>query len=551
MNHLQLQDEDVDLLDLDIQISADSGEGRKITRGGKILNRLGGRKGLNRNGLLSIGRQQFSWHKIILRHGAKYDQMKLLKDLMSKCPVKIVPLCYDTKSGSSHFYVENQEAANAIRSLTDTISLPDGHMLQITVDRSPPPGAVITEDMIEKLKQRMSDRYNVETGALNLSQFHNSFSGESFYAPLSRSNVFNKVMHIVSEHIPDLCAIDLSGNHLRDLDSFTPFADKFKNLRVLYLHDNKIIDLKSFVRLKDLNVVECKLDGNRLNLGSSYIDIVRKYLPKLQILDGKPLPKQIGFEDEDEDDTSPSTTQLPATIPKYIKEAGSGDLVLQFLQQFFKLYDSDNRQPLLDAYDENALMSMSVFGASHDISRYLEKSRNILRIKEYRQNKLLQKGRLPIVSFLSELPKTQHDLSSFTLDVPLITPSLMAFTVTGLFKEREKNKSVRHFNRCFLVTPRGSGFCIVNETLHISVPSSERAKSFAAVPVPLPAAAVTAELDPAAKRTMAEAFSTLSGMNMDWTVRCLEENGWNYEKAGVVFTDLNKNNKIPPEAFVK
>ena len=57
-------------------------------------------------------------------------------------------------------------------------------------------------------------------------------------------------MHIVSEHIPDLCAIDLSGNHLRDLDSFTPFADKFKNLRVLYLHDNKIIDLKSFVRLK-------------------------------------------------------------------------------------------------------------------------------------------------------------------------------------------------------------------------------------------------------------------------------------------------------------
>ena len=34
---------------------------------------------------------------------------------MSKCPVKIVPLCYDTKSGSSHFYVENQEAANAIR----------------------------------------------------------------------------------------------------------------------------------------------------------------------------------------------------------------------------------------------------------------------------------------------------------------------------------------------------------------------------------------------------------------------------------------------------
>lgn len=33
--------------------------------------------------------------------------------------------------------------------------------------------------------------------------------------------------------------------------------------------------------------------------------------------------------------------------------------------------------------------------------------------------------------------------------------------------------------------------------------------------------------------------------------RCLVENGWNYEKAAEVFTTLNSQGKIPPEAFLR
>ena len=35
-------------------------------------------------------------------------------------------------------------------------------------------------------------------------------------------------------------------------------------------------------------------------------------------------------------------------------------VVLQFLQQYFQLYDGDRREQLLEAYHEDAVMSMSV-----------------------------------------------------------------------------------------------------------------------------------------------------------------------------------------------
>ena len=92
----------------------------------------------------------------------------------------------------------------------------------------------------------------------------------------------------------------------------------------------------------------------------------------------------------------------------------------------------------------------------------------------------IRSGKLQIVAFLSKLPKTEHDLSTFTLDVPFtrycllfqmiffcylkifpffsrnfsqsfFSPSLMTFTVTGLFRERDTRlkECIRHFNRFF------------------------------------------------------------------------------------------------------
>ena len=41
-----------------------------------------------------------------------------------------------------------------------------------------------------------------------------AFAGESFYAPLWRSNIMNKVLTIIIDNIPELSAIDMSENKL-------------------------------------------------------------------------------------------------------------------------------------------------------------------------------------------------------------------------------------------------------------------------------------------------------------------------------------------------
>ena len=93
----------------------------------------------------------------------------------------------------------------------------------------------------------------------------------------------------------------------------------------------------------------------------------------------------------------------------------------------------------------------------------------------------LRQGKLAICAFLAELPKSEHDITSFTLDVPFATERLMSFTVSGIFREPENEggpsgQVIRHFNRVFVVVPQGQGFCIVNDMLYITIPTNYQKK---------------------------------------------------------------------------
>ena len=112
------------------------------------------------------------------------------------------------------------------------------------------------------------------------------------------------------------------------------------------------------------------------------------------------------------------------------------------------------------------------------------------------------------------------------------------------------------------MVPQGSGFCIVNETLYVCAATAINTKkafvsadctlaavvSKASAPTagPLP---VAVELDLASKQSLATAFAAKSGMNLEWSARCLEQNGWDFDKSAAVFSDLKAAGKIPPEAF--
>jgi len=565
LNNVRLLPDDD--FDLDCEVRSEQAGRARRGHGGMSRNWRGSNRG-GRNytmrASINPSKIAFSWSKVTIRNGAKYDKMLMLKELVNRSAVKFVPLCFQATSQNAQFYVEEPEAARAIKDLDRKVEMPDGFALQIGIERTTPPNPPLAETLSEKIKIAMARRYNAQTSALNLAAFHKEFAGESSYAPLWRLNIITKVLEVITDNIPEVSAIDLSNNRLTSLDGLVPMKTKLPRLQILYVNDNKLKDTRGVEKLKGLKLIELKLSGNELKdrLGASYIEEMRKVFPTLQVLDGKPLPKVIGFEDDGND----VSKELPASVPKLIKSEEAGKLVLQFLEQYFKLYDSDSRQPLLDAYDENAKMSMTAWGPYAIMKQYIEQSRNFIRVAtEHRKLKLLHKGRLSIVSFLADLPKTNHDPTTFTLDLPFTSPTLMIFTVTGIFKERDTKTTSepKHFNRCFIVVPRGSGFCIINETLVItnattedkkraftaSISSMDDLNAAAAAAAASPSVVAPPPLDDATKRTLSTAFSEMSGMNLDWSVRCLEENEWNYDRATKVFQE--KKALLPPEAFVR
>lgn len=168
------------------------------------------------------------------------------------------------------------------------------------------------------------------------------------------------------------------------------------------------------------------------------------------------------------------------------------------------------------------------------LNSFLPFNRNILRnhSTEYK-HKLLKHGRLPVVSFLSELPDTQHDLLSFAVDLTLYTPQLIMLIVTGVFKEKEKDKAgmLRSFQKSLTIVPQGEGFCIKNELMHVANCTIHQIKAAFKAPAaeaPPPAAAVAATTvavavlpDATTQMQMVQAMALHSNMNLEWSKKCV------------------------------
>ncbi|XP_062713191.1 nuclear RNA export factor 1 [Aedes albopictus] len=340
-------------------------------------------------------------------------------------------------------------------------------------------------------------------------------------------------------------------------------------------HSFQIPHVTSLDSMKALPLVEINLEGNplkdRIKDQTVYISEIRKRLPKIIKLDNMDLPPPIGF-DVPEDDH-----KLPSAKASFLCDTAGADIVRQFLEQYFVIYDSDNRQPLLEAYHEHAMISMTVFnspsqGSQQRLQTYLNFNRNLNQKRDLDTRcRTLKMGRLPVVTFLSELPKTKHDPLTFVVDLTLFTPQLILLTVTGVFKERKVaviNEPYRSFQRSLVIVPSGSGFCIRNEMIHINNatriqedkafkdPASSgfqapaTAAPVATVPIPV-APVVPPVVDDNTKLQMVQAMAAHSNMNLEWSRKCLEETNWDFERAGFAFTELHKQNRIPPEAFVK
>ncbi|XP_005988847.1 nuclear RNA export factor 1 [Latimeria chalumnae] len=511
-------------------------------------------------GLGSTGPRK-NWFKITIPYGKKYDKSWLLTSVQNLCSVPFSPVEFHYDHNKAVFYVEDSTTANALKQVSRKITDRDNYKVSLMVSLSSPPSSVQNElkpEHLEHLKQCMSKRYDGSQQALDLNSIRSDpdLVSQNIDVVLSKKSSLLAVIKIIEENIPELLSLNLGNNRLFKLDDLTDLVTKAPNIKILNLSRNVLKSDRELDKVKGFKLEELWLDGNPLcdsfRDQSAYISAIRERFPKLLRLDGHDLPPPIAFDVE-------APTTLPPCKGSYFITDDIKVLVLRFLQQYYSVYDSGDRQALLDAYHDGACCSLSIPYVSPNPSRcslgeYFKDSRNVKKLKDPTLRfKLLKHTRLNVVAFLNELPKTQHDVNSFVVDVNAQTNTLLCFTVHGIFKEVDgkSRDSVRAFSRVFIAVPAGNaGLCIVNDELFIRNATTEEIRKAFVTPAPTPSSSPVPTLT-APQQEMLQVFSVQSGMNLEWSQKCLQDNDWDFNRSAQIFTQLKAEGKIPEVAFIK
>lgn len=526
-----------------------------------------------------------SWFKVTIPYGAKQSKSWLLQSINNLCSVTVVPVDYHQEGNTVVFYVNDAEASRCLADVSRRITTPTNHKIIIIVKPSGPPRGSAAPPLSDTDKQTlmevMSKRYDPSSKFLDLSGLYNDedLKAKSIRCMLNQPEPSKAVLNIISENIPETVGLNLSSNKLYGLSYFAKLPTMAPNIISLNLSSNSLKHINELQHLKGLNLQELILDKNPLcdsfTDQAKYVRSVRGIFRDVIKLDGHDLAPQIGFD--------VPTTSLPVVGPSFFPGDELKANILQFLERYYAEFDSTDRSKLIDVYHDQAKCSLSLpydvgqgGGWYKQLSHHFPHSRNFKRNQDdYLRNKTLKQikqGRLAVAAFLSELPRTQHDLKSFVVDVSLVQPPLMHFTVNGVLREEEKNKTLIAFSRAFVVCAGQTGLAILNDHLTYRPPTEQQKKSFnnpAPTPTHSPVSAVAGPspvVPPAAvpvtggtlalpdatiQQQMVQQFIKDSGMNAAFSQRCLEENGWDYTKAGAVFSNLKNEGKIPPEAFVQ
>ncbi|XP_007950392.2 nuclear RNA export factor 2-like [Orycteropus afer afer] len=499
------------------------------------------------------------WFKITVPCGRKYDKTWLLNSIQSHCSVPFTPVDFHYVRKHAIFFVQDTGTASALRAINYKICDEENKKIRIFVRHSIVPHSVqnkLRPEQMKQLKRTMNKRYDFSQQSLDLQSFRfdPDLVDHDIDMILNQRNCMAATLKIIEENFPEMLSLNLCSNRLYNLDGLSDIIQKALKLKILNLSNNKLNSTWELEKIKGLKLEELRLQGNPLcnNFSdhSSYVSAIRNCFPKLLCLDGQQLLQPVTVKNETPD-------KMKSCQESYIVSDALKNLILQFLQQYYWVYDHGDRHGLLGAYHDEACFSLTIpFNpknpALSSLDKYSKYSRNMKKCKDpVLLVRLLKHANNDIVDFLNVLPKTQHDLNTFLVDMCSQTEKMVCFSVSGLFKEVEGvcNDRIRAFTRIFITTPVGnSGLHIMNDQLFVREASPKETQSAFSTPVSTPSSSSVYTLSQE-QQEMVQAFSTQSGMNLEWSLKCLEENEWNYTRAGHVFTTFKAEGKIPEEAF--
>ncbi|XP_041910281.1 nuclear RNA export factor 3 [Arvicola amphibius] len=453
-----------------------------------------------------------NWFKVIIRSGINYDKKWLLNLIQSQCSIPFTPVEFHYEKTHAQFFVDNPDIAFELKRISDKIW--DESNNKVCSHRTP---SVI-------LQLAMNQQGATSQQFLNMQRL---------------------------PFVQDLLThpTDLSLNLRR---SMAPSLDFYEEDMM------RMKSAETVVKGQDLDPEEIRADQSSLSTTipdkSSNINSILELFPKLLSLEGQesPKPTLCGLEDH---------KSLPTCKGSFFESEAVKTLVLQFLQQYYFIYDSGDRQELLNAYHAEACFSLTVLFSSMDSSLrslcgYFKHSRNTKILKNsYKCQELLKHKKCDIICFLRTLPQTQHDLTSFVVDICFQTETMLCFSVSGLFKEEGSFQGCVHaFTRTFITTYGNSseecfssGLCIINDKLSVrdvqGLPSAS-----------IPVATSSSSYLPALfqdQQKMVQTFSTQAGMNVEWSQTCLDDEQWNHSEASQSLAWLQVKDASPEHTFMQ
>ncbi|XP_069895120.1 nuclear RNA export factor 2-like isoform X1 [Dipodomys merriami] len=496
------------------------------------------------------------WFMVKIPCGRRYDKTWLMNSIQSYCSVPFTPVDFHYDRSWAQFFVEGASVAEALREICYKIRGEKSQKVSLFVCPSFVPYSVrykFTDEQIEQIKLTMKKRYDIEEQALDLQKlrFDPDLMDHDIDFVLNRRHCLTIAVQIIQNSFPELSYLNLSNNKLYRLDALCDIVDSGPEIRILDLSRNQLRSVLELNKVKGLKLDELWLEGNPLcrtfQDQSAYQRAIHNYFPQLLWLDGQQFNPPI----------APGTDARWLMNPSR-QEDEDEDLrerVLQFLKKYYSVYDSGDRQNLLGAYHDEACFSVSVPASAGNpgpscLSLYFKHSRNLNTLKDpYVQQKLLKHRKQDIVDSLCLLPKTQHDLSSFMIDMCFQTEKMICFSVNGLFREEaggNSQDSIRAFTRTFIAIPgSGTNLCIMNDQLFVRDTTSEEVSgTIASLVGPSPRPTLSQ-----VQCEMVQTFSIQSGMKLDWSEKCLMDNAWDYNRAAQIFIKFQNEGKIPQEAF--
>uniref|UniRef100_A0A8C6DYQ5 NTF2 domain-containing protein n=1 Tax=Moschus moschiferus TaxID=68415 RepID=A0A8C6DYQ5_MOSMO len=403
-----------------------------------------------------------SWFKIIIPFGIKYDEKWLLNLIQKKCSVPFTAFEFHYEKMQAQFFVENASIACALKNVNGKIFNEVNEKIFILVEPCGSPQSVqkplTSEEPLYPLSWLPGDLMICDIGMTQ--------------------NCINDMaasLHIHPGIRPMFSSLDLSNKKPYLLDGLSTIMGNASNIQNLNISNTEVKaegqmdkgqQLEPEGMCADRNAMCANFPDKSTNIRSPSALSLHPYIPLISPL----LP--------------PLSLSLPPEVcqPFFFGSDQVNSKILQFLQQYYLIHDYGNRQGLLDFYHEEACFFLTIpFHPKYsDLCRPAPDNRNTETLKNPNLRvQMLKHTKRDIVHALCVLPKTQHDFSSFTVDMCFQTEMIFCFSVSGVFKEVEGSSQgcVRAFTRTFITAPTSSSsFCIVNDELFVREASPSEAQ---------------------------------------------------------------------------